>query len=138
MNENEKGEIIDESKQGIARELARMNLPINAYTQWYWKVDLHNLMHFLRLRADTHAQYEIRAYADIMLDIVEKWVPFAFEAFVDHRLNNTQLSGKGTEVIKKMLRGEKITQEQSGMSIREWKELMESLEIEEVSSTEAA
>lgn len=130
MNENEHGEIIDESRDGIARELARMNLPINAYTQWYWKIDLHNLMHFLRLRADHHAQYEIRAYADEMLAIVEKWVPFAYEAFVDHRLNSTQLSGKATDTVKRMLKGEKVTQEDSGMSGREWTELMAALDID--------
>ncbi len=66
-----------EGQQGLARELARMNLPANIYTQWYWKVDLHNLLHFLRLRADSHAQYEIRAYADIMCDITRDWVPAA-------------------------------------------------------------
>jgi thymidylate synthase (FAD) len=62
-------------KKGLARELARMNLTLNTYTQWYWKTDLLNLMNFLRLRADSHAQYEIRVYADIMLDTVKKWVP---------------------------------------------------------------
>ena len=138
MNEDENGNIIDEDFSGVARELARMNLPINAYTQWYWKIDLHNLMHFLRLRADNHAQYEIRVYADIMIDIMEKWVPFAFEAFVDHRLNNTQLSGRGTEIVKKLLRGEEISQEDSGMSKREWTELMEVLEINDKNSEIAA
>jgi thymidylate synthase (FAD) len=64
-------------KLGLARELARMNLPANVYTQWYWKIDLHNLFHFLRLRADVHAQYEIRVYAQIMCDIVKDWVPQA-------------------------------------------------------------
>ena len=135
---DENGNIIDEDFSGVARELARMNLPINAYTQWYWKIDLHNLMHFLRLRADNHAQYEIRVYADIMIDIMEKWVPFAFEAFVDHRLNNTQLSGRGTEIVKKLLRGEEISQEDSGMSKREWTELMEVLEINDKNSEIAA
>jgi len=138
MNEDENGNCIDEDFTGIARELARMNLPINAYTQWYWKIDLHNLMHFLRLRADNHAQYEIRVYADIMIDIMEKWVPFAFEAFVDHRLNNTQLSGKGTEVVKKLLKGENISQENSGMSKREWNELMEVLDLDDNASNLAA
>ncbi len=63
---------------GLARELARMNLPANIYTQWYWKVDLHNLFHFLRLRADAHAQYEIRVYADAICNVVADWVPAAY------------------------------------------------------------
>jgi len=129
MNEDRDGNILDPNRTGVARELARMNLPINAYTQWYWKVDLHNLMHFLRLRADTHAQYEIRAYADAMLDVVARWVPFAYEAFVDHRLNAVQISGKGREVVRKMLAGDNISFENSNMSKREWTELMETLGI---------
>ena len=83
LNESSEGNIIDESKSGIARELARMNLTLNTYTQWYWKIDLNNLLHFLALRADDHAQYEIRVYADAMLDIVKKWVPLTYEAFED-------------------------------------------------------
>jgi thymidylate synthase (FAD) len=75
LNENSDGETLDEGSMGIARELARMNLTLNTYTQWYWKIDLNNLLHFLALRADAHAQYEIRVYADIILDIVKKWVP---------------------------------------------------------------
>lgn len=78
--------ISDEGQQGLARELARMNLPANIYTQWYWKVDLHNLLHFLRLRADSHAQYEIRVYAEEMCKIVSDWVPFAYSAFEDYRM----------------------------------------------------
>ena len=68
LNEKYDGTVIDENKHGLARELARMNLTLNTYTQWYWKTDLLNLMNFLRLRADSHAQYEIRAYAEVMLD----------------------------------------------------------------------
>ena len=64
-----------DGQQGLARELARMNLPANVYTQWYWKIDLHNLFHFLRLRADAHAQYEIRAYAEALCAVVQDWVP---------------------------------------------------------------
>ena len=70
LNQRFDGSTIDENKKGLARELARMNLTLNTYTQWYWKTDLLNLMNFLRLRADSHAQYEIRVYADIMLDTV--------------------------------------------------------------------
>ena len=94
LNENSGGNIIDESKSGIARELARMNLTLNTYTQWYWKIDLNNLLHFLALRADDHAQYEIRVYADIMLDIVKRWVPLTYAAFEDYRIGGTELSAK--------------------------------------------
>jgi len=111
-----------EGQQGLARELARMNLPANVYTQWYWKVDLHNLFHFLRLRADAHAQYEIRAYAQTMCGIVRDWVPFAYAAFEDYRLGGVQLSAKGVEALKRRLAGEAVTQENSGMSKGEWRE----------------
>ncbi len=124
INQNSAGEIVDESKEGLARELARMNLPINCYTQWYWKIDLHNLMHFLALRADSHAQYEIRAYAEVMLDIVKKWVPHCYEAFEKYRRDGKELSGAAIEVIKKMVKGEEVTQENSGLSVREYNELM--------------
>lgn len=129
INQNEKGEVVDESKEGLARELARMNLPLNCYTQWYWKIDLHNLLHFLRLRADSHAQYEIRVYADVMMEMVKKWVPHCFEAFIKHRREGQNLSGPAIDVVKKMINGEKITQEESGLSVREWGELMRILEI---------
>lgn len=128
MNTSASGETIDPSRKGIARELARMNLPINIYTQWYWKIDLHNLMHFLFLRADSHAQYEIRVFAEAMLDVVKKWVPITYNAFMDHRVNSASISGKGMEVVRKMIKGEKVTQENSGMSKREWTELMAELE----------
>ncbi len=112
----------DAGKQGLARELARMNLPTNIYTQWYWKVDLHNLFHFLRLRADSHAQYEIRTYADTMCEIVKDWVPAAYEAFEDYRLGSVNLSGRAVEVLKRRLAGETVTVETSGMSKGEWRE----------------
>jgi thymidylate synthase (FAD) len=127
MNCDEKGVVLDESKSGIARELARMNLTLNYYTQWYWKIDLHNLMHFLMLRADPHAQYEIRVYADAMIKMVEKWVPFAFEAFEEHRLHGSRLSRSGLGVVKRMIAGEKVTAETSGLTKREWDELMATL-----------
>ncbi len=111
-------------KLGLARELARMNLPANIYTQWYWKIDLHNLFHFLRLRADTHAQYEIRVYAETMCAIVKDWVPAAYEAFEDYRLGGVSLSGKAVEVLKRRLAGEAVTQEISGMSKGEWREFV--------------
>ena len=129
INQNTNGEVADDSRDGLARELARMNLPLNCYTQWYWKIDLHNLFHFLFLRADSHAQYEIRAYANIMLDMVKKWVPHCYEAFVKHRQSGKDISGPALEIIKKMLKGEKVTQENSGLSSREWGELENLLEI---------
>ena len=111
-----------DGQKGLARELARMNLPANVYTQWYWKVDLHNLFHFLRLRADAHAQYEIRTYAEVMCQIVRDWVPLAYGAFEDYRLGGVSLSGKAIEVLKRRLAGEAVTQETSGMSKGEWRE----------------
>lgn len=111
-----------DGQQGLARELARMNLPANVYTQWYWKTDLHNLFHFLRLRADAHAQYEIRVYAEAMCRIVKDWVPLAYGAFEDYRLGGVSLSGRGVEVLRRRLAGEVVTAESSGMSKGEWRE----------------
>ena len=111
-----------EGQMGLARELARMNLPANIYTQWYWKVDLHNLFQFLRLRADSHAQYEIRVYADEICKIVADWVPFAYAAFEDYRMGGASLSSKALSCIRRMLAGENVTQESSGMSKGEWRE----------------
>jgi thymidylate synthase (FAD) len=114
--------ISQEGQKGLARELARMNLPANIYTQWYWKVDLHNLLHFLRLRADSHAQYEIRVYADEICKLVKDWVPFAYAAFEDYRLGGATLSSKAIECVKRMIKGEHVTKETSGMSAGEWRE----------------
>lgn len=111
-----------EGQQGLARELARMNLPANIYTQWYWKVDLHNLFHFLRLRADPHAQYEIRVYAEAIAAAVKDWVPLAWAAFEDYRMGGVTLSAKAIDVLKRRLKGETVTQETSGMSKGEWRE----------------
>ena len=116
--------ISDEGQQGLARELARMNLPANIYTQWYWKVDLHNLFHFLRLRVDSHAQYEIRVYAEEICKVVADWVPAAYGAFEDYRMGGATLSGKAIDCVKRMLKGEEVTQETSGMSKGEWREFM--------------
>ena len=127
LNERYDGSVIDKNKIGLARELSRMNLTLNTYTQWYWKTDLLNLMNFLRLRADDHAQYEIRAYAEEMLDTLKKWVPITYEAFMDYRVGGTEVSAKGKEVIKKLIQGEDIDIEQSGLSKREWNELMQEL-----------
>ncbi len=131
LNQRFDGSTIDENKKGLARELARMNLTLNTYTQWYWKTDLLNLMNFLRLRADSHAQYEIRAYADAMLDTVKKWVPITYEAFMDYRVGGTEVSSKGKKVIQKLISGEKVDIEQSGLSKREWNELMLALELKD-------
>ena len=114
--------ISTEDQQGLARELARMNLPANTYTQWYWKVDLHNLLHFLRLRADSHAQYEIRVYADAICEMVADWVPFAYKAFEDYRMGGAQLSSTALDCVRRMLKGEDVSQETSGMSKGEWRE----------------
>ena len=129
LNERYDGTVIDEKKIGLARELARMNLTLNTYTQWYWKTDLLNLMNFLRLRADHHAQYEIRAYADVMLDTVKKWVPITYEAFMDYRVGGTEVSAKGKHIIQKLIKGEKVRMEDSGLSKREWNELMKVFEL---------
>ena len=123
LNEREDGSRLDESRQGLARELARMNLSLNFYTQWYWKTDLHNLLHFLSLRADPHAQYEIRVYAERMLDVVAKWVPITHEAFLQHRLHAVTLSAAAMAAVKRMLAGETVTPENSGLGKREWAEL---------------
>ena len=131
LNERYDGSIIDEKKSGLARELARMNLTLNTYTQWYWKTDLLNLMNFLRLRADDHAQYEIRAYAEAMLDTLKKWVPTTYEAFMDYRVGGTEVSAKGKSIIKKLIKGEKVSIEDSGLSKREWNELMLALDIKD-------
>jgi len=127
LNEDEAGAPIDPTRTGLARELARMDLTLNTYTEWYWKVDLHNLMHFLRLRADAHAQYEIRVYAEAMLDTMRRWVPLTYEAFLDCRLHAAQLSGSGLQIVRRLLAGEKIGEAASGLGRREWRELMEIL-----------
>ncbi|MGB0921836.1 MAG: FAD-dependent thymidylate synthase [Alphaproteobacteria bacterium] len=123
LNERADGTIIDEGRDGFARELARMNLPVNFYTQWYWKTDLHNLLHFLSLRADSHAQYEIRVFAEAMLKTVQAWVPNTYEAFEDYRMGAANLSAQALAVVKRRLAGETVTQENSGMAAREWREL---------------
>ena len=131
LNEKYDGTVIDESKTGLARELARMNLTLNTYTQWYWKTDLLNLMNFLRLRADDHAQYEIRTYADAMLETVKKWVPITYDAFMDYRVGGTEVSAKGKSIIQKLIKGEEVNIESSGLSKREWNELMIAFDLKD-------
>ena len=124
-------EIDYKDKKGLARELARMNLTLNTYTQWYWKTDLLNLMNFLRLRADSHAQYEIRVYADIMLETLKKWVPTTYDAFMDYRVGGTEVSAKGKLIIQKLIKNENVDVESSGLSKREWNELMTAFDLKD-------
>jgi len=131
LNERYDGTIINENQKGLARELARMNLTLNTYTQWYWKTDLLNLLNFLSLRAGDHAQYEIRAYADVMIDSLKRWVPITYEAFMDYRIGGMELSSKGKSVISRMIKGENCDFENSKLSKREWNELMESFGFKE-------
>ena len=131
LNERYDGSTINKNNKGLARELARMNLTLNTYTQWYWKTDLLNLLNFLSLRADSHAQYEIRAYADVMIDTLKRWAPITFDAFMDYRGGGMELSGKGKVVIQKMMKGQKCDFESSNLSKREWNELMESFGFKE-------
>ena len=131
LNDDGDGRPLDPECSGLARELARMNLSLNFYTQWYWKIDLHNLFHFLSLRTDAHAQYEIRVYADAMAETVKRWVPLAYDAFEQYGMGGVQLSARGLEVVKKLIAGEAVEQPDSGLSKREWRELMETLGREE-------
>ncbi len=124
LNEDESGAPRDPDRPGLARELARMNLTLNTYTQWYWKTDLHNLLHFLSLRADAHAQYEIRVYAEAMMQTVAAWVPLAYQAFRDYRLGAVTLSAQMLDVVRRMISGEAVVQPDSGLSKREWTELL--------------
>ncbi|WP_215761376.1 FAD-dependent thymidylate synthase [Acetobacter sp. P1H12_c] len=114
----------EEDGYGLARELARINLTVNTYTQWYWKIDLHNLMHFLALRLDPHAQYEIRVYAEAMLKILHAWVPQTAAAFEDYRRGAVTFSAGMLKIVRRMLAGEQVEQAGSGLSKREWDEMM--------------
>ncbi|MDP2305089.1 MAG: FAD-dependent thymidylate synthase [Pseudomonadota bacterium] len=111
----------------LARELARMNLGVNYYTQWYWKIDLHNLLHFLSLRIDAHAQYEIRVYGEAIAGLVKVWTPHVWEAFEDYRVGALTLSRQMLDVVRRRLAGEVVTFQESGLSRREWDELAEAL-----------
>ncbi len=115
----------DKSKVGLSRELARINLTLNTYTEWYWKTDLHNFMHFLQLRADNHSQYEIREYGEKLLKILKSWVPITFDAFLSYRHESAHFSKEALEVMKKMLEGKKVSFASSKLSKREWTELMD-------------
>ena len=123
LNEDENGAPVDASRDGLARELARIDLTLATYTQWYWKTNLHNFMNFLRLRADPHAQYEIRVYAEAMSDMLARWVPISHEAFLEHRLGAVTLSRTALAAVKRMVAGEVVEAETSGLGAREWREL---------------
>ncbi len=127
LNARSDGTTIDPARAGLARELARMNLPVNVYTQWYWKIDLHNLLHFVSLRADPHAQYEIRAYADVLFETLKCWLPITAGAFQDHVMTGVKLSGPALDVVKRLTAGEAVGQETSGLSKREWRDVMATL-----------
>ena len=119
----------------LARELARINLNVATYTQWYWKVDLHNLLHFLRLRLHGHAQYEIRVYAEVIGQMVADWVPLTWEAFRDYRLGGAFMSAQGLQVVRSLLRGDAVSRADTGLSKREWGELMRALELDPAADT---
>ncbi len=127
INSDADGKPVDAERPALARELARIGLPLSTYTQWYWKTDLHNLFHFMALRADSHAQYEIRVYADVIRDIANRWVPLASKAFEDYRLHGVELSRDAIEVVRRRLRGENVERGTTGLSLREWRELQDLL-----------
>ncbi len=128
LNEDESGEPVDPERPGVARELARINLPVGIYTQFYWKVNLWNLLRFLSLRADPHAQYEIRAFAEAIAEMVRAWVPAVFEAFGDYVQNATTLSGQATALLRAALASaEKVDPAGFGLSGRELRELLDTV-----------
>ncbi len=131
LNEDDQGQRLRPEDPQLARELARMNLTLNFYTQWYWKVDLHNLLHFLALRSDSHAQYEIRVYAEVIGQLVERWVPAAWGAFRDYRLEAASLSRQELQAVKQLLRGGVVDFAALGMTGREQREFREKLALDE-------
>ena len=136
LNESHDEHSEGSDRGGLARELARMNLSLNFYTQWYWKIDLHNLLHFLALRSDIHAQLEMRLYAREILDrIVKVWVPMTYEAFQDYRVGSQTLSAQAMRVVRSLVDGRRQEAEamrvEAGVSSREWRELMQALGLDE-------
>jgi thymidylate synthase (FAD) len=123
LNEGTGGQPADAGRQGLARELARIGLPVSTYTQWYWKVNLHNLLHFLGLRADAHAQWEIRAYANVILDIVKRWAPLTHAAFMNYQVGGARLTPEGLAIVRKLIKSETVDESAIQMSPREWREL---------------
>jgi thymidylate synthase (FAD) len=122
--------LLDAGDDAVAREVARIGLPLSHYTEWYWKVDLHNLLRFLALRMDEHAQTEIRAYASAIGAIVAAWVPLTWASFADHQLRSVRLSGKALEALRGRLAGVSIPLEEAGMSAGEARDLRRALGVE--------
>ncbi len=119
-------------EKGVAREIARIVLPVSNYTEWYWKIDLHNLFHFLRLRLDAHAQYEIRVYAEAMAEIAKQIVPVAYEAFEDYMLHSAKFSRLELLTLKTMLNDTNPTMElmeSIGLKKREQHEFLDKIRI---------
>jgi thymidylate synthase (FAD) len=117
-------------EMGFARELARINLPLSNYTEWYWKIDLHNLFHFLRLRIDSHAQYEIRVFGEAIAEIIKQYVPLAWQAFEDYILNARNFSAFELRAVADLIKGKKIEDlvaDEYGFSKREFTEFIEKL-----------
>ena len=127
LNEDDAGAVLDPARSGLARELARINLTLGYYTQWYWKVDLHNLLHFLALRLDAHAQREIRVYGEAIAELVAAWVPLCWEAFQDYRMNAVELSRPELLAVQALLRGERPDLDALGLSKGEQTELRQKL-----------
>lgn len=127
------GEYNELLEKDLARELARINLPLSTYTEWYWKIDLHNLLHFLSLRLDEHAQYEIRVYAEKIVELIKPVVPMAWEAFEDYRINSMCLSKQEIDIIKTMINKQTLDDETlnqygiKGLEAKEFKGKMEKL-----------
>ena len=129
INSTEEGITIDESKEGIARELGRINLTLNYYTELYWKIDLHNLLHFLNLRMHPHAQYEIRVYADKIFELIKEWCPLTIEAFEEFILNGVNFSVGQIRFIKALIEGKNPLPEEVNLSKREHQEVLDKLQI---------
>ena len=131
LNDDGSGKPRDEDRSMLARELARMNLPVNYYTQWYWKIDLHNLLHFLSLRMDSHAQYEIQVYGEVIGELVQKWVPTVWEAFMDYRVGGAFFSRKELDIIKAALDKDTVDRllPESGLSMREKRAFRNTLDV---------
>lgn len=123
----------DEDKErGLSREIARMVLPLNTYSELYWKIDLHNLLHFVSLRATSHAQYEIRVYAEKILDIVKSWVPKVYDAFMRYKHNSVPLSAEAHRVIQDLLAHKEVKKADYKLTKREWTELAASFDLAKV------
>jgi thymidylate synthase (FAD) len=124
----------DGSAPGLARELARIGLGVNFYTQWYWKTNLHNLLNFLSLRADPHAQWEIRVYAQVMLDMLKAWVPITHAAFLEYRLEGANLSRSALNAVRAVIASGDPGSAQEYLQGRELAELITLLKLDQLSS----